>query len=388
MDKYIYMDHAATTPLDPEVLRGMSEAAENLWQNPSSIYQASEACRAALENAREKVATLINAGTNEIVFTSGGTEADNWAIAAGLEYGKNKGKHIITSATEHPAILRTCEYLERSGRAEVSYLDTDEEGRVSLEQIEKAIRKDTVLISVMLANNETGTIQPVKEIARIAHDNGILFHSDAVQAVGHIPVDVAKLQPDLLSASGHKFYGPKGSGFLYIRKGLKLPPFIHGGGQEKNRRAGTENIAGIVGVGIAAEQAAESLQLRMKKERELSEYLISGLKKEIPFCRLNGPEKDRLPGHVNVSFKTVPAEYILVTLDMHRICASAGSACAAGLPDPSHVLRAMGRTMEEAYEGIRYSLSWMNTKEEIDQVIACTAKAVARYRVGSRTARW
>lgn len=388
MDNYIYMDHAATTPLDPEVLKGMMETAEKLWQNPSAVYQASDACRAAVEKAREQVGSLINARPDEIIFTSGGTESDNWALTAGLEAGLKKGKHIITSGTEHPAVLRTCEYLERTGRAEVTYLEPDEEGRISPEQIKNAIRKDTVLISIMLANNETGTIQPVKEIAKAAHDSGVLFHTDAVQAVGHIPVDAADLQPDLMSASAHKFYGPKGSGFLYVRKGIKLTPFFHGGGQERNLRAGTENAAGIAGLGIASRIAADTFRQRMKMEKELSEYLIRGLKKEIPFCRLNGPEKERLPGTVNVSFKTVPAEYILVTLDMHHICASAGSACSAGLPDPSHVLRAMGRTMEQAYEGIRFSLSWMNTKEEIDRVIACTAKAVARYRVGSRKAGW
>ncbi|MBQ9063220.1 MAG: cysteine desulfurase [Eubacterium sp.] len=384
MQEYIYMDYAATTPAAPEVLRGMTAAAEVMWMNPSAVYRHAEPVRAAVEKARGQTADLIHAASTEIFFTSGGTEADNQALTAALEYGGRKGKHIITTKMEHPAVLRTCEYLERTGRAEVTYLDVPSDGVVRPEQIAQAVRPDTVLISVMLANNEVGTIQPIREISEIARANGILLHTDAVQAVGHIPVDVKELQADLLSASGHKFYGPKGTGFLYVRKGLRLPPLIHGGRQEKGRRAGTENIPGMTGMGIAAELAAGSLDQHMKQERKLRDYMTGKMQAEIPHCIVNGSMEKRLPGNVNLSFEGVPAEYILVALDMHNICASAGSACSAGLPDPSHVLRAMGRSNEEAYQAVRFSLSYRNTEEEIDTVVSCTAEAVRRYRAGGR----
>ena len=384
MQEYIYMDYAATTPAAPEVLRGMTAAAEAMWMNPSAVYRHAEPVRAAVEKARGQTADLIHAASTEIFFTSGGTEADNQALTAALEYGGRKGKHIITTKMEHPAVLRTCEYLEHTGRAEVTYLDVPSDGVVRPEQIAQAVRPDTVLISVMLANNEVGTIQPIREISEIARANGILLHTDAVQAVGHIPVDVKELQADLLSASGHKFYGPKGTGFLYVRKGLRLPPLIHGGRQEKGRRAGTENIPGMTGMGIAAELAAGSLDQHMKQERKLRDCMTGKMQAEIPHCIVNGSMEKRLPGNVNLSFEGVPAEYILVALDMHNICASAGSACSAGLPDPSHVLRAMGRSNEEAYQAVRFSLSYRNTEEEIDTVVSCTAEAVRRYRAGGR----
>ena len=380
MQEYIYMDYAATTPAAPEVLRGMAAAAEKLWINPSAAYRHAEPVRAAVEKARSQTAELIHAAPSEILFTSGGTEADNQALTAALEYSGRTGNHILTPKMEHPAVLRTCEHLERAGRAEVTYLDVPSDGIVRPEQIAQAIRKDTVLISVMLANNEVGTIQPVREISEIARANGILLHTDAVQAVGHIPADVKELQADLLSASGHKFYGPKGTGFLYMRKGLRLPPLLHGGRQENGRRAGTENIPGVIGMGIAAELASGSLEQHMAKEKRLRDHMIMQMQAEIPNCIVNGSVDNRLPGNVNVSFEGVPAEYILVALDMHNICASAGSACSAGLPDPSHVLRAMGRTNEEAYQAVRFSLSYRNTEEEINSVVACTGEAVRRFR--------
>lgn len=384
MQKYIYMDYAATTPAAPEVLRGMASAADELWMNPSAVYRQAERSRAGAEKARRQIASLIDAGAAEIVFTSGGTESDNQAITSALAYSRKKGRHIITTRMEHPAVLRTCAYLEQTASAEVTYLDVPWNGIIRPEQIEQAIRPDTILVSVMLANNEVGTIQPIREISGIAHAHGILMHTDAVQAVGHIPVDVSELHVDLLSASGHKFYGPKGTGFLYVRKGLRLPPLLHGGEQEKGRRAGTENIPGVVGMGIAAELAAESLDLHMLREKKLRDYMIMKMQEKIPSCILNGSGENRLPGNVNLSFEGVPAEYILVALDMHQICASAGSACSAGLPDPSHVLRAMGRSNEEAYQAVRFSLSYLNTEEEIDSAAACTAEAVQRYRAGVR----
>lgn len=337
MGKLIYLDNAATTKTAPEVVEAMLPYFTEHYGNPSSIYGFAAANKEVITGCREKIAGILGAKSEEIYFTAGGSESDNWALIAAAEAYAAKGKHIITSKIEHHAILHTCEYLEKKGY-EVTYLDVDEAGLVDLEQLRASIREDTILISVMFANNEIGTIQPIGEIGQIAREHGILFHTDAVQAFGQVPINVDELHIDMLSASGHKFNGPKGIGFLYIRRGVKIRSFIHGGAQERRRRAGTENVPGIVGIGAAAERAERTRIERTGKEQEVRDYLIRRIESEIPYCRLNGDRVKRLPNNVNFSFRFVEGESLLIRLDMKGICASSGSACTSGSLDPSHVL--------------------------------------------------
>ncbi|MBR1853174.1 MAG: cysteine desulfurase NifS [Lachnospiraceae bacterium] len=387
----IYLDHAATTPMAPEVLSAMLPWFQEDYGNPGGIYRSGVKARNAVNKAREEVAALLHAGADEIYFTAGGTEADNWAVKAVAEACEEKGRHIITTKIEHHAILHTCAYLEQRG-FEVTYLDVDAEGLVQVEQVERAIRPDTVLISVMFANNEIGTIQPIAEIAALARKRRILFHTDAVQAAGQIPIDVERMQIDLLSFCSHKIYGPKGVGCLYIRKGVKLGALIHGGAQERSRRAGTENVPGIVGFGAAAALArrrlmedeqgctGENVQGSIRKICEMRDYLIRRFEEEIPDCHLNGHRDRRLPGNVNMTFEGVEGESLLIRLDLEEICASAGSACTSGSLDPSHVLLAIGLDPARARSSVRFTLGIGNTQEEMDQVVGAVKKNVARLR--------
>lgn len=375
----IYLDNAATTKTAPEVVEAMLPYFSENYGNPSSIYTLGGTSKKAVNRAREIIAASLGAKTNEIYFTTGGTESDNWAIKSVAEAYKDKGKHIITSKIEHHAVLHTCEWLEKQGY-EVTYVDVDENGIVKLDELKKAIRPDTILISVMFANNEIGTIEPIREIGEIARENGILFHTDAVQAYGHIPINVDEYHIDMLSASGHKFNGPKGVGFLYIRTGLKLRNFIHGGQQERGRRGGTENVPGIVGIGAAAERAFANLEERQNKETQLRDYLIAQIQEKIPYCRLNGDAVKRLPNNVNFSFQFIEGESLLILLDMQGICASSGSACTSGSLDPSHVLLAIGLPHEIAHGSLRLSLSEENTKEEIDKTVEALSGIVERLR--------
>lgn len=379
MEKLIYLDNAATTKTAPEVVEAMLPYFTEHYGNPSSIYQFAAANKEVIDKSREKIAGMLGAKREEIYFTAGGSESDNWALIAAAEAYAGKGKHIITSKIEHHAILHTCEYLEKKGY-EVTYLDVDEEGMVSPEQLRASIREDTILISVMFANNEIGTIQPIGELGEIAHEHGILFHTDAVQAFGHVPIDVDSLHIDMLSASGHKFNGPKGIGFLYIRKGVKIRSFIHGGAQERKRRAGTENVPGIVGIGVAAERAARTMEERTRKEKELRDYMISRIESEIPYCRLNGDCTMRLPNNVNFSFRFVEGESLLIMLDMKGICASSGSACTSGSLDPSHVLLAIGLPHEIAHGSLRMTLSEEISREDADYVVDALKEIVGTLR--------
>ena len=337
----IYMDNAATTKTAPEVLEAMLPYFTEYYGNPSSIYEFAQKSKEAENRARAEIASVLGAKENEIYFTAGGTEADNWALKAAFEAYKDKGKHIITTKIEHHAVLHTCQYLEKQG-ARVTYLDVDENGLVRLEDLEKAIEPDTILISVMFANNEIGTIEPIKEIGLLAREHGILFHTDAVQAFGQVPISVDELNIDMLSSSAHKLNGPKGIGFLYIRKGVKIRSFIHGGAQERKRRAGTENVPGIVGYGCAARRAVQTMKERTEKEIQVRDHLISRITREVPYCRLNGDPVKRLPNNVNISFEFIEGESLLIMLDGYGICASSGSACTSGSLDPSHVLLAIG----------------------------------------------
>ncbi len=368
MEKRIYLDNAATTKTAPEVVEAMLPYFTEHYGNPSSIYGFAAANKEVITGCREKIAGILGAKTEEIYFTAGGSESDNWALVAAAEAYAAKGKHIITSRIEHHAILHTCEYLEKRGY-EVTYLDVDEAGFIDLEQLRAAIREDTILISIMFANNEIGTIQPVEQIGQIAHEHGVLFHTDGVQAFGQVPICVDEMHIDMLSASGHKFNGPKGIGFLYIRKGVKIRSFIHGGAQERKRRAGTENVPGIVGIGAAAERAARTMEERTAREREVRDYMISRIEKEIPYCRLNGDRTMRLPNNVNFSFRFVEGESLLIRLDRKGICASSGSACTSGSLDPSHVLLAIGLPHEIAHGSLRMTLSEETTKEDVDYVV-------------------
>ena len=379
MKQIIYLDNAATTKTAPEVVKAMLPYFSEHYGNPSSIYSLGTESKKAVSGVRESIAKSLGAATNEIYFTAGGSEADNWAIKATAEAYAQKGKHIITSAIEHHAVLHTCEYLEKRG-FEVTYVGVDENGILKLDELEKAIRPDTILISVMFANNEIGTIQPIKEIGRIAKEHGILFHTDAVQAYGQLPINVDEYQIDMLSASAHKLNGPKGIGFLYIRKGLKTRSFIHGGAQERSRRAGTENVPGIVGLGAASERAFARMEEKTKKEIELRDYLIRRIEEEVPYCRLNGDRTRRLPNNVNFSFRFVEGESLLIMLDMRGICASSGSACTSGSLDPSHVLLAIGLPHEIAHGSLRLTLSEENTKEEMDATVEAIKEIVARLR--------
>ena len=379
MKQIIYLDNAATTKTAPEVVEAMLPYFSEHYGNPSSIYSLGTESKKAVSGVRESIAKSLGAATNEIYFTAGGSEADNWAIKATAEAYAQKGKHIITSVIEHHAVLHTCEYLEKRG-FEVTYVGVDENGILKLDELEKAIRPDTILISVMFANNEIGTIQPIKEIGRIAKEHGILFHTDAVQAYGQLPINVDEYQIDMLSASAHKLNGPKGIGFLYIRKGLKTRSFIHGGAQERSRRAGTENVPGIVGLGAASERAFARMEEKTKKEIELRDYLIRRIEEEVPYCRLNGDRTRRLPNNVNFSFRFVEGESLLIMLDMRGICASSGSACTSGSLDPSHVLLAIGLPHEIAHGSLRLTLSEENTKEELDTTVEAIKEIVARLR--------
>lgn len=382
MEQYIYLDNAATTRCAREALDAMLPFFLEQYGNASSIYRLGAESKKAIKKARTVIAESLHADPAEIYFTAGGSEADNWALIAAAEAYSQKGKHIITSKIEHHAILHTCEYLEKRG-FQITYVDVDENGIIRLDELEKAIRQDTILISVMFANNEIGTIQPIGEIGRLARERGILFHTDAVQAYGHLPIDVEELSIDMLSASGHKLNGPKGIGFLYIRKGVKIRSFIHGGAQERGRRAGTENVPGIVGFGAAVEKAFSSLEERRQKETGLRDYLIAEIEKQIPYCRLNGDREKRLPGNVNFSFRFIEGESLLIMLDMKGICASSGSACTSGSLDPSHVLLAIGLPHEIAHGSLRLTLSEDNTKEEMDRVVATLREIVEKLRAMS-----
>lgn len=375
----IYLDNAATTKTAPEVVDAMLPYFSEYFGNPSSIYALGASSKKAINQARRTIAESLGAKAEEIYFTAGGSEADNWALKAAAESYGGAGGHIITTKIEHPAILNTCHYLEERGYT-VTYLDVDGEGLVSPQTVEQAIRPDTFLISIMMANNEIGTIEPIAEIGEIAKAHDILFHTDAVQAFGQLPIDVDAMQIDLLSASGHKLNGPKGIGFLYIRSGVKLRSFVHGGGQERSRRAGTENVPGIVGLGAAAERAMRILEGKTKKEITLRDYLIERLEKEVPYCHLNGHRTKRLPNNVNFSFRFVQGESVLIMLDMKGICASSGSACSSGSLDPSHVLLAIGLMPQEARGSLRLTLSEDNTKEEIDTTVEAIKAIVERLR--------
>ena len=379
MERLIYLDNAATTKTAPEVVDAMLPYFTEHYGNPSSVYGFAAANKEVVASQREVIAGALGAAPNEIYFTAGGSESDNWALIAAAEAYGAKGKHIITSKIEHHAILHTCEYLEKRG-FEITYLDVDENGIVNLAQLRQAIREDTILISVMYANNEIGTIQPIQEIGAIAREHGILFHTDAVQAFGQIPINVDACYIDMLSASGHKLNGPKGIGFLYIRKGVKIRSFIHGGAQERRRRAGTENVPGIVGLGKAVERAVSTMEERTAKEIEMRDYLIQRIETEIPFCRLNGDRQKRLPNNVNFSFQFIEGESLLIMLDMKGICASSGSACTSGSLDPSHVLLAIGLPHEIAHGSLRMTLNEEITKEDLDYVVDSLKEIIQNLR--------
>lgn len=380
--KFIYLDHAATTAARPEVVEAMLPYFTEKFGNPSSVYTFSQQNKAVITQCRDVIANSLNAKSNEIYFTAGGSESDNWALKATAEAYASKGKHIITTKIEHHAILHTAQYLEQRG-FEVTYLDVDENGIVKLDQLKAAIRPDTILISVMFANNEIGTIEPIKEIGEIAHEHGIIFHTDAVQAYGQVPIDVDEYHIDMLSASGHKLNGPKGIGFLYIRTGLKLRSFVHGGAQERSRRAGTENVTGIVGLAKAVEIAFATMEERTKKETAMRDHLIDRLLAEIPYARLNGHRTKRLPNNVNISFQFIEGESMLIMLDMKGICASSGSACTSGSLDPSHVLLAIGLPHEIAHGSLRMTLGEENTMEEMDYVADQIKEIVTKLRAMS-----
>ena len=379
MNKVIYLDNAATTKVAGEVVEAMIPYFTENYGNPSSVYSFASKNKEAITTQREIIADALGAKANEIYFTAGGSESDNWALKATAEAYKDKGNHIITTKIEHHAILHTAEYLEKNG-FEVTYLDVDENGMVRLEDLKAAIRPTTILISIMFANNEIGTIEPIKEIGAIAKEHGILFHTDAVQAFGQVPINVDECNIDMLSASGHKLNGPKGFGFLYIRKGVKIRSFVHGGGQERKRRAGTENVPGIVGIGTATARAIRTMEERTRKEAELRDYLIGRILAEVPYTKLNGHPEKRLPNNANFSFRFIEGESLLIMLDMKGICASSGSACTSGSLDPSHVLLAIGLPHEIAHGSLRLTLSEETTKEEIDYVVESIKEIVTKLR--------
>lgn len=377
--KLIYLDNAATTAILPEVLDKMMPYLTEYYGNPSSVYGLAGVSKEAIDKSRKTIADFIGAKENEIYFTAGGSESDNWAIKSAARAKKAKGKHIITTKIEHHAVLHTCEFLEKNGY-EVSYIDVDEDGMVKLDELKKAIRPDTILISVMFANNEIGTIQPIKEIGQIAKENGILFHTDAVQAFGHLRINVDELNIDMLSASGHKFHGPKGTGIMYIRNSVKLEPLIHGGAQERKRRAGTHNVPGIVGMGAAIELADKNLEANAEKEIAIRDHLIERVMKEIPHVKLNGHKTNRLPNNANFSFSFIEGESMLMMLDAKGICCSSGSACTSGSLDPSHVLLAIGLPHEIAHGSLRVSMSEETTMEDIDYLVDNLKAIVERLR--------
>ena len=377
--KIIYMDNAATTPVKPEVLDAMLPYFTEKFGNPSSIYSISSQNKKDITTARETIAKAINTDTANIYFTAGGSESDNWALKATVEAYANKGRHIITSKIEHHAILHTCDYLEKRGY-EITYIDVDENGIVDLKQLEEAIRPDTILISIMFANNEIGTIEPIAEIGKIAKEHGVLFHTDAVQAFTQVPIDVEEMNIDMLSVSGHKINGPKGIGFLYIRKGVKIRSFVHGGAQERSRRAGTENVPGIIGLAKATEIAVGNMKERTAKEIEVRNHIIERVMNEIPYTRLNGDRERRLPNNINFSFQFIEGESMLIMLDSFGICASSGSACTSGALDPSHVLLAIGLPHEIAHGSLRLTISEDTTMEDADFVVDKLKGIVERLR--------
>ncbi|MDD5802797.1 MAG: cysteine desulfurase NifS [Clostridia bacterium] len=379
MSKLIYLDNAATTSVRPEVFEAMKPYYLENYSNPSSVYSFAGEAKKAMEDARKVIADSLGAAATEIYFTGGGSESDNWVLKGVAEAYQSKGKHIITSRIEHHAVLHTCEYLEKHGY-EITYLDVDENGIVKLDELEKAITPETILISVMFANNEIGSIQPIKEIGAIAKEHGILFHTDAVQAFGQVPINVDELGIDMLSSSGHKLNGPKGIGFLYIRKGVKIRSFVHGGAQERKRRAGTENVPGIVGYGVAAERAVRTMKERTDKEIQVRDHFIDRILKEIPYVKLNGDRTKRLPNNVNVSFQFIEGESMLLMLDNYGVCASSGSACTSGSLDPSHVLLAIGLPHEIAHGSLRMTLSEETTMEDADFVVDKLKEIVAYLR--------
>lgn len=379
MKTRIYLDNAATTKTSQEVVDAMIPYFTENYGNPSSIYELGARSKEAITDAREQIAEVIGARTEEIYFTAGGTEADNWAIKAAYEAYKGKGNHIITTSIEHHAVLHTCQYLEKQG-AEVTYLKVDENGLINLEELEKAIRPDTILISIMFANNEIGTIEPIREIGMIAKEHGILFHTDAVQAFGQVPIQVDEMNIDMLSASGHKINGPKGIGFLYIRKGVKIRSFVHGGAQERKRRAGTENVPAIVGLATAAKRAARTMEARSRQETELRDYMIGRVLEEIPFVKLNGDPVKRLPNNMNFSFRFIEGESLLIMLDMKGIAGSSGSACTSGSLDPSHVLLAIGLPHEIAHGSLRLTLGEDITKADLDYTLDQIKEIVGKLR--------
>ena len=379
MKRFIYLDNAATTKTRPEVVEAMLPYFTEYYGNPSSVYEFSNESKKAINRSRETIAEAIGAKTNEIYFTAGGTESDNWALAATAEAYQAKGNHIITSKIEHHAVLHTCEYLEKRG-FEVTYLDVDENGVIKLDELKKAIRPTTILISIMFANNEIGTIEPVKEIGEIAKEHGIIFHTDAVQAFGHVPINVDEYHIDMMSASGHKLNGPKGIGFLYIRTGIKTRSFMHGGAQERKRRGGTENVPGIVGFGKAVEIAVNTMEERTKRESELRDYLMNRVMAEVPYVRIHGHRTSRLSNNVNFAFQFIEGESLLIMLDMDGICGSSGSACTSGSLDPSHVLLAIGLPHEIAHGSLRLTLNADNTMEEMDYVAESIKKIVEKLR--------
>ena len=377
--KQVYLDHSATTQALPEVAKLVSHYMTEDFGNASSVHAFGRTARQAVDEGRQQVAALINAQPGEIFFTSGGTESDNLAIKGIASANRKKGNHIITTAIEHHAILHPCEYLEKHG-FDVTYLNVDENGVVKLDELKKAIRPDTILISIMFANNEIGTIEPIKEIGEIAKEHGIIFHTDAVQAFGHVPINVDEYHIDMLSASGHKINGPKGIGFLYIRTGIKSRSFVHGGGQERKRRAGTENVPGIVGFGKAVELAVAGMDERIRKETELRNYLMERVMDEVPYTRINGHRKNRLSNNVSFAFQFIEGESLLIMLDMKGICGSSGSACTSGSLDPSHVMLAIGLPHEIAHGSLRLTLDEENTKEEMDYVVESIKEIVAKLR--------
>ena len=379
MNEIIYFDNAATTPIRPEVYDAMRPYIESCYGNPSSVYKLARESKKAIDLARKQVADAINADSGEIFFTGCGSESDNWAIKGVALALKDKGKHIITTNIEHHAILHTCEFLEENGY-EVTYIPVDEYGMVSADDIKKAIRPDTILVSVMTANNEIGTIEPIKEIGAVCREKGVYFHTDAVQAVGHIKIDVKEMNIDLLSLSGHKIGAPKGIGALYIRKGVKIKNLIHGGQQEKGKRAGTENVIGIVALGKACELAVSEMEKTTEKLVYLRDKIINGVLKNIEYSRLNGHPEERLPGNVNISFEFIEGESMLLMLDAKGICASSGSACTSGSLDPSHVLLAIGLPHEKAHGSLRISLGYQNTEEEVDKLLEVLPPIVQRLR--------
>ncbi|MGC7873674.1 cysteine desulfurase NifS [Desulfosporosinus sp. SYSU MS00001] len=379
----VYLDHSATTPVDPEVAALMMTYYTEKYGNPSSVHSFGREAKQALEEARRQVAELIGAEPSEVTFTSGGTEADNLAILGTAEALSKKGKHIITSAVEHHAVLETCEYLEKNG-FDLTIVPVDEEGIVSVESVKKAIRPDTILITMMHANNEVGAIQPVAEIGKLAKEHGVVFHVDAVQSLGKIPIDVKAMAIDLLTISSHKIYGPKGVGALYIRKGVRVAPRIYGGGQEKKRRSGTENTPGIIGFGKACELAGRRMAEDAQHLSKLRDKLMNGIVEKIDYVKINGPLGDkRLPNNVNISIQFVEGESLLLSLDMLGIAASSGSACTSGSLDPSHVLLAMGLVHEIAHGSLRFTLGRQNTEEDIDYVLEQLPKIVERLRMMS-----